>query len=88
MILGFDFVKPTANGSQFIKRNPPPKDNILVNLIWWSNKFEASQPKQGRLHQQLKPTRRKTDPLKLRDVANDMIAMRHHIREKDYAPEM
>jgi len=42
-----------------------PEDNIQVNLIWRSNKIEASQPKERKLPQQLKPTQRKSDPLKL-----------------------
>ena len=43
----------------------PPTVNLQVNLIWRSNKIETFEPKERRLPQQLKPTQRKSDPLKL-----------------------
>jgi len=62
-----DFLKPTAeereflNGKTYQTKFQVIQDNIQVNLFCRSNKNEASQPKESRLHQQFRPTQRKSD---------------------------
>ena len=78
-----DFVKPTAEGRHFI-------NNIQVNLIWRSNKIEASQPKERGLPSSLNRLKGKVVHSNLPlTMTNDMIAVAgKKIGKKSYGPKM
>ena len=61
-----DFVKPTAEGRQFINgKSHHPQSTFKSILFGEAIRLKTSEPKERRLPLQLKPTQRKSDPLKL-----------------------
>ena len=84
-----DFVKPTAEGRQFINgKSHSPTVNLQINLVWRSNKIETSEPKERRLPLQLNWLKEKairsSSPL---DMIDDMIAMASNWEERLQAPK-